>query len=68
MRHLEEGSKPSEMKLPQIYEGVLNEDIVMEDMEPELPIFCNQARLLVVHVGHQPIHKTLDPKSDCKIC
>lgn len=28
----------------------------LEDMEPELAIFCNQDRLLVVGLGHQPTH------------
>lgn len=51
------------MELHKIYEGVLSEDIVIEYMEPGPSIFCNKARLLVVHVGHQPIHKNLDPKS-----
>ena len=31
----------------------------MEDMEPEQSIFCNQARLLVEGLGHQPSHKNL---------
>ena len=30
----------------------------MEDMEPELAIFYNQARLPVVGLGHQPRYKT----------
>ena len=42
--------KPSEMELPETYEGHLSENLVMEDMEPELAIFCKQARLPVVHV------------------
>lgn len=31
-----------------------------EDMEPELVIFCKQARLQEDGVGKQPIHKTFD--------
>ena len=48
------------MELPETYEGHLSENFVMEHMEPELAIFCKQARLPVVHVRHQPIHQTLD--------
>lgn len=29
-------------------------------IEPEMAIFCNQRRLPVVMLGHQPIHKILD--------
>lgn len=40
------------------YEGDASE----EDMGPELAIFYNQARFLVIEVGHQPIHKTIKPQ------
>ena len=42
--------KPSETELPETNEGHLSENLVMENMEPELAIFCKQARLPVVHV------------------
>lgn len=42
MGHLEEMTKPSELELPEIYKGVLSKDIVMEVMEPELPIFVTR--------------------------
>ena len=32
-------------------------------MEPELAIFYNQARLLVVGLGHHPSHKIIDLQS-----
>ena len=51
--------KPSEMELPENYEHHLTEKVVMDDMEHELGMFCNQARLPVVHVGHQPIHQNV---------
>ena len=42
--------KPNEAELPETNEGQLSENLVMENMEPELAIFCNQARLPMVHV------------------
>jgi hypothetical protein len=38
--------KHSEMEVSEIYEGEFSKDIVMEEMEPELPMFSNQARLV----------------------
>lgn len=32
----------------------------MEDMEPELAIFCKQVRLLEEDLGHQLSHKAFD--------
>lgn len=32
----------------------------MEVIETELSIFCDQARLPVVGLGHRPCHKTFD--------
>ena len=32
------------------------------DMKQEMAIYCNQARLPMEGVGHQPSHKTLDPQ------
>jgi hypothetical protein len=32
----------------------------MDDIEPELDIFCHQARLLEVRLGHEPNHITFD--------
>ena len=37
-----------------ILEGLL----VMDDLGTELSIFCNQAELPVMGLGHQPSHKT----------
>lgn len=31
-------------------------------MEPELAIYCNQAKLPMEGLGHRPIHKTLGPQ------
>lgn len=36
--------------------------VVMDDIEPELAIFCNQVRLPVLRLGHQLIHETLSPQ------
>ena len=58
-----EMSKPRELELPETYEGDFGKDIVMEDMQPELPIFYNQARLPVVHLEHQPTLTPLNPQS-----
>ena len=54
--HLEAILKPSETKIPKTYEDNISENLLMKDMEPELPMLCNPARPLVVHLGHQPIH------------
>lgn len=56
-------SKASGVELPGTFEGDLSQDLVMKDMESQLTILCNQARLPMVHLGHQPIHKALDPYS-----
>ena len=34
--------------------------LAMEDMEPEMATFCNQARLPMEGLGHQLSHKTFD--------
>lgn len=32
------------------------------ELQPDLVIFCNQGRLLVVGLGHQPSHNASDPQ------
>lgn len=46
-------------KLPEIYEDDLKL-LLMGDKEPEPVIFCNQARLPMDGLGHQPSHKISD--------
>ena len=36
--------------------------LAMEDMEPEMATFCNQARLPMKGLEHQLSHKTLNPQ------
>lgn len=37
----------------------------MGDMEPELAIFCSQARIQVEGLGHQHSHKTFNLQLSC---
>ena len=39
---------------------ILVKTLVMGDTEPELAIFCNEARLPVEGLGHESSHKTFD--------
>lgn len=43
-------------KVPGIYKGGFRE--VMEDTEPELAFFCNQAKLHLLGLGHHSSHRT----------
>lgn len=48
-------------KFPEIFPEIYEDDLkllLMGDKEPEPVIFCNQARLLMDELGHQPSHKS----------